>query len=37
MIQRRTFTAQFKTQVILGLVSGAHNATELCREHQLNL
>ena len=34
MIQRRTFTAEFKTQVVLDLVSGAHSAAELCRQHQ---
>jgi transposase-like protein len=36
MIQRRTFTAAFKTQVVLDCVSRAHSATELCRQHQLN-
>jgi transposase len=36
MTQRRTFTAEFKTQVVLDLVSGAHSAAELCRQHQLN-
>jgi transposase len=33
---RRTFTAEFKTQVVLDLLSGAHSAAELCRQHQLN-
>ena len=37
MTQRRTFTAEFKTQVVLDLVSGAHSTAELCRQHQLNL
>lgn len=36
MTQRRTFTAEFKTQVVLDLVSGAHSPAELCRQHQLN-
>ena len=36
MTQRRTFTAEFKTQVVLDLVSGAHSTAELCRKHQLN-
>jgi transposase-like protein len=36
MIQRRTFTAEFKTRVVLDLVSGAHSTAELCRQHQLN-
>jgi len=35
MTQRRTFTAEFKTQVVLDLMSGAHSAAELCRQHQL--
>ena len=36
MTQRRTFTAEFKTQVVLDLVSGAHSTAELSRQHQLN-
>jgi len=36
MTQRRTFTAEFKTQVVLDLVSGAYSIAELCRQHQLN-
>jgi transposase-like protein len=36
MAQRRKFTAEFKAQVVLELVSGAKSAAELCREHQLN-
>ena len=35
MTQRRTFTSEFKTQVVLDLVSGAHSAAELRRQHQL--
>ena len=37
MTQRRTFTAEFKTLVVLDLMSGAHSTAELCRQHQLNL
>ena len=36
MAQRRKFTAEFKAQVVLDLVSGAKSAAELCRQHQLN-
>jgi len=36
MTQRRRFTADFKAQVVLELVSGAKSAAELCRDHQLN-
>ena len=36
MAQRRKFTAEFKAQLVLDLVSGAKSAAELCREHQLN-
>jgi transposase-like protein len=36
MTQRRTFTAEFKTQIVLDLLSGAHTPAELCRQHQLN-
>jgi len=36
MTQRRTVTAEFKTQVVLDLVSGARRTAELCRQHQLN-
>jgi len=36
MTQRRKFTAEYKAQVVLDLVSGAKSAAELCREHQLN-
>jgi transposase len=36
MAQRRKFTAEFKAQVVLDLVSGATSAAELCRRHQLN-
>lgn len=36
MTQRRKFTAEFKAQVVLDLVSGAKSTAELCRQHQLN-
>ena len=36
MTHRRKFTAEFKAQVVLDLVSGAKSAGELCRQHQLN-
>src|SRR5438552_2228704 len=36
MTQRRTFTAEFKTQAVLDLLSGAHTPADLCRQHQPN-
>jgi transposase len=36
MAQRRKFTAEFKAQLVLDLVSGAKSAADLCRQHQLN-
>jgi len=36
MTHRRKFTAEFKAQVVLDLVSGTKSAGELCRQHQLN-
>ena len=35
MSKRRKFTPQFKSQVILQLLSGERSMAELCREHQL--
>jgi transposase-like protein len=35
MNKRRKFTPQFKSQVVLQLLSGERNMAELCREHQL--
>jgi transposase len=35
MIHRRQFTAEFKAQVVLELLSGAKSSAELCREHQI--
>jgi len=33
---RRTFTPQFKAEVVLDLLTGRHSAAELCRTHQLS-
>jgi transposase-like protein len=35
MVQRRQFSAEFKSQVVLEVVSGAKTAAEICREHRL--
>jgi transposase len=35
MTYRRKFTAAFKAQVVLELLSGAKSSAELCREHQI--
>jgi transposase len=35
MIRRRKFTAAFKAQVVLELLSGAQSSVELGREHQI--
>jgi transposase len=35
MTHRRKFTAEFKAQVVLDLLSGAKSSAELCREHQI--
>jgi transposase len=35
MNKRRKFTPQFKSQVVLQLLSGEKSLAELCREHQL--
>ena len=34
---RRTFTPQFKAEVVLELLRGEKTAAELCRQHQLSL
>lgn len=34
--KHRTFTAAFKAEVVLELISGQKNAAELCREHELS-
>src|SRR5215211_7229858 len=33
---RRSFTPQFKAQVVLELITGQKSAAELCRAHQLS-
>lgn len=35
MPKHRTFTAEFKAQVVLEVVSGAKTAAEVCREYQI--
>ncbi len=35
MKKRRTFSAQFKSQVVLAILQGIQSAAEICREHQL--
>jgi transposase-like protein len=35
MERRRKFAPEFKSQVVLELVSGAKSVAEICREHQL--
>ena len=35
MKKRRKFSPQFKSQVVLQLLSGERSMAELCREHQL--
>ena len=36
MRQRRNFSAEFKTEVVLEVISGTKSAAEICREHNLN-
>jgi transposase len=33
---RRSFTPQFKAEVVLDLLTGRQSAAQLCREHQLS-
>ena len=35
MRQRRNFSAEFKAEVVLEIISGAKSAAEICREHNL--
>ena len=35
MQKRRAFSAEFKARVVLEVLSGAKNAAEVCREHQI--
>lgn len=34
--KRRTFTSEFKAEVVLQLISGEKSMAEVCREHRLN-
>ena len=34
--KRRTFTSEFKAEIVLQLISGEKRLAEVCREHQLN-
>ena len=34
--KRRTFTSEFKAEIVLRLISGEKRLAEVCREHQLN-
>jgi transposase-like protein len=34
--KRRAFTAEFKAQVVIELLTGRQSQAELCREHQLS-
>ena len=36
MSNRRSFSPQFKAQVVLELIGGGKSQAELCREHQLS-
>lgn len=35
MTKRRKFTPEFKSQVVLEVISGAKSAAEICRQHNL--
>ena len=35
MVRHRTFTPEFKAQVVLEVLSGAKTAAELCRQHSV--
>jgi transposase len=35
MVQRRRFTAKFKTQVVLDLLTGRKRMAQICREYNL--
>ncbi len=35
MAKYRTFTPEFKAQIVLAILSGAKSQAELCREHHL--
>ena len=36
MAKRRQFTSEFKTELVLEVLSGASSQAELCRCHNLN-
>ena len=36
MAKRRKFTSEFKTELVLEVLSGASSQAELCRRHNLN-
>ncbi len=36
MAKRRTFTPEFKAEVVLEVISGATSQAEVCRRHNLN-
>ncbi len=36
MPKARTFSAQFKAQLVLEVLSGAKSSAEICRQHQIN-
>ena len=36
MAKRRRFTAEFKAEVVLEVLSGATSQAEVCRRHNLN-
>ena len=36
MAKRRQFTSEFKTELVLEVLSGASSQAELCRRHNLN-
>jgi transposase len=36
MSKYRTFTAEFKVQVVLSVLTGDRTVTEVCRQHQLS-
>ena len=35
MSKRRTFTSEFKTEIVLSIISGEKTAAEVCREHRI--
>lgn len=35
MSRRRTYTAEFKSQLVLEAISGEQSAAERCRQHQI--